>query len=221
MILIYVAICRLESSSFLVFIGYLINITTNVFDNLLAWESIKLLSSSTSNSWFIVFRYDHNYRSLLFKLLTFTPNSWQHCVTVIITDEKWCYIVFWILPQSLLTPIRCGNLKSQLLFVCLCTLLALSLFILTHHPASLFLLCICWSFVALTGEGCYMVKFISSNLFCGWQFSRWVLGLININLSFANVTHVLCELELVIQRVKISTTPDGRVMYPFFITDSM
>ncbi|XP_058109742.1 ACT domain-containing protein ACR9 [Magnolia sinica] len=36
-----------------------------------------------------------------------------------------------------------------------------------------------------------------------------------------DVTQVLCELELTIQRVKVSTTPDGRVMDLFFITDGM
>ncbi|XP_077214261.1 ACT domain-containing protein isoform X2 [Tasmannia lanceolata] len=36
-----------------------------------------------------------------------------------------------------------------------------------------------------------------------------------------DATHVLCELELITQRVKVSTTPDGRVMDLFFITDSM
>ncbi|KAF5773196.1 putative [Protein-PII] uridylyltransferase [Helianthus annuus] len=35
-----------------------------------------------------------------------------------------------------------------------------------------------------------------------------------------DVTHVLCELELIIQRVKVSTTPDGMVMDLFFITDA-
>lgn len=36
----------------------------------------------------------------------------------------------------------------------------------------------------------------------------------------ADVTGVLCELELTIKRVKVSTTPDGKVMDLFFITDS-
>ncbi|KAK9283326.1 hypothetical protein L1049_011565 [Liquidambar formosana] len=36
-----------------------------------------------------------------------------------------------------------------------------------------------------------------------------------------DVTEVLCELELTIQRVKVMTTPDGRVLDLFFITDSM
>ncbi|KAJ4725852.1 ACT domain-containing protein [Melia azedarach] len=36
-----------------------------------------------------------------------------------------------------------------------------------------------------------------------------------------DVTQVLCELELTIQRVKVTTTPDGRVLDLFFITDNM
>ncbi|KAL3642618.1 ACT domain-containing protein acr10 [Castilleja foliolosa] len=35
-----------------------------------------------------------------------------------------------------------------------------------------------------------------------------------------DVTEVLCELELTIMRVKVSTTPDGKVMDLFFITDT-
>ncbi|XP_052156699.1 ACT domain-containing protein ACR9 isoform X1 [Oryza glaberrima] len=36
-----------------------------------------------------------------------------------------------------------------------------------------------------------------------------------------DVTHILSELELIIHRVKVSTTPDGRVIDLFFITDGM
>ncbi|CAM8967366.1 unnamed protein product [Rhodiola kirilowii] len=36
-----------------------------------------------------------------------------------------------------------------------------------------------------------------------------------------DVTQVLSELELTIQRVKVTTTPDGRVLDLFFITDNM
>nr|CAB3459971.1 unnamed protein product [Digitaria exilis] len=36
-----------------------------------------------------------------------------------------------------------------------------------------------------------------------------------------DVTHILSELELLIHRVKVSTTPDGRVVDLFFITDGM
>ncbi|VAI00565.1 unnamed protein product [Triticum turgidum subsp. durum] len=39
-------------------------------------------------------------------------------------------------------------------------------------------------------------------------------------MCFADVTCVLCEMELTIRRVKVSTTPDGRVMDLFFITDA-
>lgn len=35
-----------------------------------------------------------------------------------------------------------------------------------------------------------------------------------------DVTEVLCELELIIHKVKVSTTPDGRVVDLFFITDT-
>lgn len=36
-----------------------------------------------------------------------------------------------------------------------------------------------------------------------------------------DVTQVLCELELTIQRVKVTTTPDGRVLDIFFVTDRL
>ncbi|GMP89268.1 hypothetical protein CsSME_00040918 [Camellia sinensis var. sinensis] len=36
-----------------------------------------------------------------------------------------------------------------------------------------------------------------------------------------DVTQVVCELELAIQKVKVTTTPDGRVLDLFFITDNL
>ena len=39
--------------------------------------------------------------------------------------------------------------------------------------------------------------------------------------SYLDVTHVLCELELSIERVKVTTTPDGKVLDLFFITDNL
>lgn len=39
--------------------------------------------------------------------------------------------------------------------------------------------------------------------------------------SCVDVTKVLTELEFTIQRVKVMTTPDGRVIDLFFITDEM
>lgn len=41
-----------------------------------------------------------------------------------------------------------------------------------------------------------------------------------IHWILVDVTQVLCELELIIRRVKVSTTPEGRVMDLFFITDT-
>lgn len=43
---------------------------------------------------------------------------------------------------------------------------------------------------------------------------------LRMTISNADVTCVLCELELVIKRVKVSTTPDGKVMDLFFVTDT-
>ena len=42
------------------------------------------------------------------------------------------------------------------------------------------------------------------------------------SVCFADVTHILSELELLIHILKVSTTPDGRVVdLFFFITDGM
>ncbi|KAL0918116.1 hypothetical protein M5K25_010107 [Dendrobium thyrsiflorum] len=51
----------------------------------------------------------------------------------------------------------------------------------------------------------------------------YLLKLFSVNRKglLHDITHVLCELDLCIHRVKVSTTPDGRVMDLFFITDGM
>ncbi|KAH9671179.1 ACT domain-containing protein ACR10 [Citrus sinensis] len=56
-----------------------------------------------------------------------------------------------------------------------------------------------------TGLGCDLCRII---LFFGLSIVR------------GDVTAVLCELELTIEKVKISTTPDGKVMDLFFVTDT-
>jgi len=43
---------------------------------------------------------------------------------------------------------------------------------------------------------------------------------VNIFIIETDVTEVLCELELTIKKVKVSTTPDGKVLDLFFITDT-
>lgn len=68
----------------------------------------------------------------------------------------------------------------------------------------------------------YTVNSYSPQFWC-------VLWLLYVRVSSSNaavktsldVTHVLSELELSIQRVKVTTTPDGRVLDLFFITDNM
>ncbi|KAG8648585.1 ACT domain-containing protein ACR10 isoform X2 [Manihot esculenta] len=56
-----------------------------------------------------------------------------------------------------------------------------------------------------TGLGCDLCRII---LFFG------------LNIVKGDVTEVLCELELTIKKVKVSTTPDGRVIDLFFVTDT-
>lgn len=56
-----------------------------------------------------------------------------------------------------------------------------------------------------TGLGCDLCRII---LFFGLSIER------------GDVTQVLCDLELTIRRVKVSTTPDGKVVDLFFITDT-
>lgn len=65
---------------------------------------------------------------------------------------------------------------------------------------------------------------------CGFLFCVWcyrILGMCFLTVwwftffpVWADVTRVLCELELIIKKVKVSTTPDGKVMDLFFITDT-
>ncbi|XP_030550523.2 ACT domain-containing protein ACR10-like [Rhodamnia argentea] len=106
------------------------------------------------------------------------------------TDGKWCYIVLWVVGKP---TTRWALLKKRLLEVC---------------P----------SYFSMSGikyyrpemdkpepHGVFLLKFWCS---CDRK------GLLH------DVTRVLCELELTIKRVKVSTAPDGRVMDLFFVTDS-
>ena len=83
----------------------------------------------------------------------------------------------------------------------------------TPHPST------CWSFVALIEEGCYMVLSDGNILF--FFFSVVCFSTNMLPVSYLDVTHVLCELELSIERVKVTTTPDGKVLDLFFITDNL
>ncbi|KAJ4834463.1 ACT domain-containing protein acr9 [Turnera subulata] len=108
------------------------------------------------------------------------------------TDGKWCYIVFWVVAQYSRAIIRWSNLKNRLLSACP-SAWSVS-FYLNRQPSQ-------------TGRSSpvYMLKFCSLDR----------KGLLH------DVTQVLCELELTIQKVKVMTTPDGKVLDLFFITDTM
>lgn len=133
------------------------------------------------------------------------------------TDGQWCFLVYWVLPYSNSIKIHWTNLKSRLLSMCptfaipfypdltrpaISHIYLLNLFSpdrkgLLHgtiHPPFLLHLCLCL---------CLLIHLFSSLLF------------------HVDVTQVLSELELVIHRVKVSTTPDGRVVDLFFITDAL
>ncbi|KAG8648584.1 hypothetical protein MANES_08G011700v8 [Manihot esculenta] len=106
------------------------------------------------------------------------------------TDGKWCYIVFWVAGNS---STRWDLLKKRLLGVC---------------P----------SFYSASGILYYRPELQQTprppDVFLLKLCCHDRRGLLH------NVTEVLCELELTIKKVKVSTTPDGRVIDLFFVTDT-
>ncbi|XAR60556.1 [Protein-PII] uridylyltransferase [Bertholletia excelsa] len=107
------------------------------------------------------------------------------------TDGRWCYVVLWVVPHSSSPIIRWPNLKNRLLSVCPASC-TVSFYL--NQPSS-----------RTTSSPLYLLTF-----FCVDR-----KGLLH------DVTHVLCELELTIQKVKVTTTPDGKVLDLFFITDNL
>lgn len=111
------------------------------------------------------------------------------------TDGTWCFVVFWVVGRGGKST-RWGLLKKRLLGVCP-----------TAPPASVLYNYQFWPHeIALTDQNpqVFLLK-----LCCFDQN-----GLLH------DVTQVLCEMELTILKVKVSTTPDGRVIDLFFITDT-
>ncbi|KAI3822531.1 hypothetical protein L1987_10122 [Smallanthus sonchifolius] len=106
------------------------------------------------------------------------------------TDGKWCFIVFWVVGKP---STQWSLLKKRLLEACPSCSSANNTLI--YYPAEL---------QPPKPPDVFLLKF------CGHDRQ----GLLH------DVTRVLCELELIIQRVKVSTTPDGMVMDLFFITDA-
>ncbi|XP_050211261.1 ACT domain-containing protein ACR10-like [Mercurialis annua] len=106
------------------------------------------------------------------------------------TDGKWCYILLWVVGKS---NTRWSLLKMRLLEVCPSYFSTSE--ISYYRPKN----------QQPKKPDVFLLKF-----WCSYDRE----GLLH------DVTEVLCELELTIKRVKVSTTPDGRVMDLFFITDT-
>ncbi|KAI3937928.1 hypothetical protein MKX01_027855 [Papaver californicum] len=107
------------------------------------------------------------------------------------TDGKWCYVVLWVIPHSFSSNIRWTSLKDQLVSVC------------PSNSASFYLNQ--QSNQSSSSPLVYLLKFCCLDR----------KGLLY------DVTKVLCELELTIQRVSVMTTPDDKVMDMFFVTDNL
>ncbi|KAM1161951.1 hypothetical protein ACFX13_001097 [Malus domestica] len=106
------------------------------------------------------------------------------------TDGKWCYIVFWVVGKP---STRWNLLTKRLLAACPSYFSTSGIFY--YRPEN----------QQPKPPDVFLLKF-----WCSYERD----GLLH------DVTEVLCELELTINSVKISTTPDGRVMDLFFITDT-
>ncbi|KAL6128255.1 hypothetical protein ACLB2K_071611 [Fragaria x ananassa] len=107
------------------------------------------------------------------------------------TDGRWCYIVLWVVSNESSMKVDWESLKERLLSAC---------------PSSCFYkVYLNIQTSAPSPSPVYLVKF--------WCFDQ--------RGSLHDVTKVLCELEILIQRVKVMPTPDGRVLDLFFITDCL
>ncbi|KAL5677198.1 hypothetical protein ACJX0J_013329, partial [Zea mays] len=116
------------------------------------------------------------------------------------TDGRWCYIVFWLLPRGRRpVAVPWDLLKDRLLQLCPVA----PPFGFGSHDAYL-----------AAAAGLQDVPPPAPQLFLLKLCCFDRMGLLH------DVTRVLCELELTIRRVKVSTTPDGSVLDLFFITDA-
>ncbi|KAI3917133.1 hypothetical protein MKX01_003582 [Papaver californicum] len=126
------------------------------------------------------------------------------------TDGKWCYIVFWVVEKSRRT--RWNSLKKRLLGACPSCYSTSGIYSYKNElqqpkPPQVFLL----KFCCTDRRG--LLHGVRSVYRCEFVIDFWGM--------FADVTEVLCEIELIIWSVKVSTTPDDKVMDLFFITDTM
>ncbi|XP_034918919.1 ACT domain-containing protein ACR9 [Populus alba] len=105
------------------------------------------------------------------------------------TDGKWCYIVFWVVQRSNSLRLDWDSLKNQLLIVSPPCLAPLYY----DHKLN----------GSTAAPSVYLLKFCCVDR----------KGLLH------DITEVLTELEFTIQRLKVMTTPDEKVVDLFFITD--
>ncbi|KAJ6830618.1 ACT domain-containing protein ACR10 isoform X1 [Iris pallida] len=115
------------------------------------------------------------------------------------TDGKWCYILFWVVGRGGRPATRWSLLRKRLLAACPTASSASGLYDYYYKHQE----------VLLMEQQPRRPQVFLLNFCC---YDR--MGLLH------DVTQVLCELELTIRRVKVSTTPDGRVVDLFFITDT-
>ncbi|KAJ0101375.1 hypothetical protein Patl1_06024 [Pistacia atlantica] len=138
------------------------------------------------------------------------------------TDGKWCYLVFWVVGKP---STRWSLLKKRLLEVCPSHFSTSGIYSYRLEnqppkPPDVFLLkfwCSSDRKGLLHGSLSFPIKFFIVLTKCFAIFKRVSLGFYNF---ISHVTEVLCELELTIKRVKVSTAPDGKVMDLFFVTDT-
>ncbi|KAL5734753.1 hypothetical protein ACOSP7_032614 [Xanthoceras sorbifolium] len=109
------------------------------------------------------------------------------------TDGRWCYIVLWVVPHMSSYRVDWESLKNRLLSVCPSCMGSYYLSIVKTRPSN------------SSQPSLYLLKYCCIDR----------KGLLH------DVTKILSELEFTIQRVKVMTTPDGRVVDLFFITDEM
>ncbi|KAG6535959.1 ACT domain-containing protein ACR10-like isoform X1 [Zingiber officinale] len=108
------------------------------------------------------------------------------------TDGRWCYVLFWVVERGRKAT-RWDLLKRRLVEACphASSLLGIEIYNFSRHTTD-------------QRPQVFLLKFSC--------YDR--MGLLH------DVTEVLCELELTIWRVKVSTTPDGRVFDMFLLTDT-
>ncbi|KAE9615670.1 hypothetical protein Lal_00017504 [Lupinus albus] len=106
------------------------------------------------------------------------------------TDGRWCYNIFWVIPNHASVKVDWERLKNRLLSVCPSCLFSYHLNLQPATPSPPLV---------------YLLK-----VWCVDQ-----KGLLH------DITEILCNLQLLIQKVKVMPTPDGRALDLFFITDGM